>query len=236
MSRFGRRRIPRGALRDLRWWDRFLPNWNGVQSIHAHTPGVTIFTDVSGSSSKGIGGHLGSRENPDDFFASRIPRRHRKKSNLFKELWAVLTWAGTCVTLRVDNTGAVDGLNGGSLREAPSQSLLREIFLITLSLNFSILCIWIDSKSNYVADALSRFDMHRLRNFLPVFFNAQHTAFPRLPTAGLLGLTSQTLSPSISGTDLRAPLEESTILPVNRLSASLCANMGMLSFPPTLLV
>ncbi|KAJ6528846.1 hypothetical protein B0H19DRAFT_915629, partial [Mycena capillaripes] len=97
-----------------------------------------------------------------------------KKSILFKELWAVLhalrtwatpTWAGTCITLRVDNSGAVDGLNGGSLREAPSQSLLREIFLIALSLNFSIHCVWIDSKSNYVADALSRFDMYRLRNF-----------------------------------------------------------------------
>jgi hypothetical protein len=61
----------------------------------------------------------------------------------------------------VDNTGAIDELNGGSLREAPSQSLLREIFLIALSLNFSILCIWIDSKSHYVADALSRVDMYR---------------------------------------------------------------------------
>ncbi|KAJ7923909.1 hypothetical protein B0H13DRAFT_2316074 [Mycena leptocephala] len=103
MSRFGRRRIPGGALRDLRWWNRYLPDWKGIQSLHAHVPGVTIFTDASGSSSKGIGGHLGSRETPDDFFASPVPRRHRKKTILFKELWAVLhaprcwatpTWAG----------------------------------------------------------------------------------------------------------------------------------------------
>ncbi|KAJ7139364.1 hypothetical protein C8R44DRAFT_597898, partial [Mycena epipterygia] len=87
-----------------------------------------------------------------------------QKTILFKELWAVLhalrcwstpAWAGTCITLRVDNTGAVNGLNGGSLWEPPSQSLLHEIFLIALSLDFSIHCIWIDSKSNYVADALS---------------------------------------------------------------------------------
>ncbi|KAJ7691895.1 hypothetical protein B0H17DRAFT_934573, partial [Mycena rosella] len=68
-------------------------------------------------------------------------------------------WARTCVTLRVDSTGAFEGLNGGSLHKPASQSLLHEIFLITLSSNFSIRCVWIDSKSNYLADTLSRFDM-----------------------------------------------------------------------------
>ncbi|KAJ7629517.1 hypothetical protein DFH06DRAFT_967632, partial [Mycena polygramma] len=95
------------------------------------------------------------------------------KSILFKELWAMLhalrtwatpDWAGTCVTLHVDNTGAVSGLNSGSLKEAASQSLLREIFFLALSSNFSIDCVWIDSKSNYLADALSRFDMYRLHS------------------------------------------------------------------------
>ncbi|KAJ7927128.1 hypothetical protein B0H13DRAFT_1513788, partial [Mycena leptocephala] len=94
------------------------------------------------------------------------------KSILFKELWSVLhalriwatrDWAGTCVILRVDNTGAFDGLNGGSLREPASQSLLREIFLLALPSNFSINCVWIESKSNYLAEALSCFDMYRLR-------------------------------------------------------------------------
>ncbi|KAJ7612791.1 hypothetical protein DFH06DRAFT_967478, partial [Mycena polygramma] len=95
-----------------------------------------------------------------------------KKTILFKELWAVLhalrcwsssDWAGTCVILRVDNTGAVAGLNGGSLREPTSQALLREIFLLSLRFRFTIECTWIDSKSNYLADALSRFDLARLR-------------------------------------------------------------------------
>ncbi len=169
---------------------------------------------------------MGSREDPLDFFATRVPRRHRHKSILFKELWAVLhalrcwasqDWAGTLVTLRMDNTGAVSGLNGGSLDERPSQSLLREIFLIALSFNFSICCVWIDSKSNYLADALSRFDMLRLRSYLPSFFNSQPTPFPRLPTVGLLGSTSHQKSLSFSGMGSRLPLEGSMILPANCL-------------------
>lgn len=241
-SRFGRRRIPSDARRDLSWWARFLPTWNGIESIALPSSGVTIFTDASGSSNKGIGGHLGSRENSTDFFASRVPRRHRTKTILFKELWAVLhalrcwassSWAGTLVTLRVDNTGAVDGLNGGSLRERPSQALLREIFLLALSFNFSIHCVWISSKSNYLADALSRFDMYRLRPMLPAYFDAQPTPFPHLPPTGLLGLTSLSSSPSTFGMDSPLPLEASTILPASHSSALLAANMAAPFFRPT---
>lgn len=147
--------------------------------------------------------------------------------------WATPAWAGTCITLRVDNTGAVEGLNGGSLREASSQSLLREIFLIALSSNFSIQCVWIDSESNYVADALSRFDMFRLRNFLPVFFNNQCTAFPHLPTDGLHASTNRSSSHSTSGTASPPPLEESMILPANRSNASLAGSMAVPSSPCT---
>jgi hypothetical protein len=99
--------------------------------------------------------------------------------------WASPSWAGTCVILRVDNTGAVEGLNGGSLRERTSQALLRAIFLVSLHFRFTIQCIWIDSKSNYLADALSRFDLPRLRVQIPGFFAAQSTPFPRLPSHGL---------------------------------------------------
>ncbi|KAK7041108.1 hypothetical protein R3P38DRAFT_3179665 [Favolaschia claudopus] len=146
---------------------------------------------------------------PIDFFGMRVPRRHRGKSILFKELWAVLhalriwaspAWAGSRVLLRVDNTGGVAGLNGGSIREAPAQALLREVFLLALSFGFSISCVWVSSEQNYLADALSRFDMPRLRPLLPQFFASQRTAFPHLPPDGLNGSINHRSSPTSSGT------------------------------------
>lgn len=172
-SAFSVRRLPSAVKRDLQWWRSVARTWNGIHILRSERPTLHIYTDASGT--KGIGGTFQS-----NWFASRVPRRHRRRDIQFKELFAVqraiLTWGplfrGHHVSFHVDNQAVCEALNGLSNRSPPVMNLLRQILELACLFDFSFSSIWLSSASNAIADAASRFQYARLFNLAP-FLNRQ---------------------------------------------------------------
>jgi hypothetical protein len=112
-----RRRLTADMKADLRWWQRFLPSWNGIAIIRPARATLLLWTDASGND--GLGGYfLPSRtsaaiaaHNPaaelstcrctktvdlselswSSAFSKPHPRHHRHKHINYKEMLAILT-------------------------------------------------------------------------------------------------------------------------------------------------
>jgi len=159
-----RRRLSSEATRDLKWWFTFLRNWHGVRLIQQHRDNYFIYTDASGS--KGIGGWSGP-----DAFSTRMPRRHRNKHINWKEAYAVLyalaSWgeelSGSQVTIMCDNEAIVHAINKRTVR-GDAINPLQLIYLTAALYNIKIISCWLSSEENWIADALSRFQVSRLAN------------------------------------------------------------------------
>lgn len=76
-------KITKHARRDMLWWVIFLHHWSRISIIQMSRPTHQVWTDASGT--KGIGSIYG-----DQLFATRVPRRHRKKHINWKEMFAIL--------------------------------------------------------------------------------------------------------------------------------------------------
>jgi hypothetical protein len=110
-----RRRLTAEMKADLRWWQRFLPSWNGIAIIRPARATLLAWTDASGHD--GLGGYflpsrsLGAANNPaaelsnclctstadistltwSSAFSKPHPRHHRHKHINYKEMLAILT-------------------------------------------------------------------------------------------------------------------------------------------------
>jgi hypothetical protein len=166
-----RRLLPK-ATTDLRWWTTFLRNWSGKRLIRQNRRIIHVYTDASGT--KGIGGWWGRHA-----FSSRMPRRHRGKHINWKEAYAILfalakwgsNWEGCQITFMCDNSTVVGAVNKKSVH-GNAINPLQLVFLAAALYDIEICCYWLASKDNWIADALSRFTLHKLANFqLDKLFN-----------------------------------------------------------------
>jgi len=187
--RHANRRLSAEAKRDLKWWLVLLNNWSGIRIIRHHRPSYFIYTDASGS--KGIGGWWGPKA-----FSTRIPRRHRTKHINWKEAYAILfslaLWgnqlSGSSITFMCDNSSIVDAINNKSIR-GPAINPLQLILLTAALHDIEINACWLSSEENWIADALSRFNLARLANFqLDKLFN-----LPRRQSGSPISLLKQKL-------------------------------------------
>ena len=80
--------------RDLRWWQSFLPRWNGIKILRSLTsrPSSHIWTDASGN--WGIGGFRlrAFGDEPHEVFSQRYTTKYRNRNAdiQVKEMDAVL--------------------------------------------------------------------------------------------------------------------------------------------------
>jgi hypothetical protein len=167
-TRLGKQRLTLAAKRDLKWWNTFLPIWTGIAAIDPPRNTVTIATDASGK--KGIGGIWFARQK---LFSTRIARKYRPLHINWKETYAVLYafaawgehWKGQSVVILCDNEAVVAGINKRTIR-GKAIDPLQDIFLIAASYDIAVRAVWIPSKENAIADALSHFDLKRLTNLV----------------------------------------------------------------------
>ena len=178
-----RRRLSSHAMDDLRWWNTFLPTWNGITLIRTVRHEIRIWTDASGT--RGLGGYyLQPSDDPlpqqwkmltwDTAYSKPIPRHHRGKDINYKEMLAVLTafrsWnteiAGHKVVLHTDNTAVFHGLQKSSMK-GKAMIPLREVKLLCAQLDIELTLRWVPTKENLIADLLSRRDFGKLANFAP---------------------------------------------------------------------
>jgi len=171
-------RITTPMARDLAWWHHFLPRWNGIKVLRSVASRSTsyIWTDASGS--WGIGGYWIPSENspPVDVFSERYSTRVRRRAlhinvhEMRAVRHALRLWlphlCGGRVIIYGDNAAVVAGLNKGSIRGGP-MAPLRDIAMLLALNDILIEAIWIDTKSNDLADLLSRGRYETIANKYP---------------------------------------------------------------------
>jgi hypothetical protein len=147
-----------------------LPHWSGILMINPARPRIVIHNDASGV--KGIGGWWDKHH----AYSTRLPKRHRNKLIAWKEAYAVLfafaewgeSWRGHTVVIMCDNTVVVNGINARSVR-GEAIDPLQLLFLTAALYDIEISCQWLSSKDNWIADALSRFEIHKIADIFPQF-------------------------------------------------------------------
>jgi hypothetical protein len=152
---------------DLEWWQQFLPQFNGQTELIPSKP--LSFDDVStdASSSFGYGAFI-----LGDYFSLSFAQAASQFSEPIHihELYAVLLLCrlfsaalrGLHIRLHIDNTIVVAIINKGTAKGATGPRMMEyvcHIFWLSARHNFRLTSIYITSKNNSLADALSRGDL-----------------------------------------------------------------------------
>ena len=171
-------RISKGMLEDMRVWKRFLRNFNGITYIPPSrwftNKDLQLFLDSAGA------GHFRA----GCYFADRWsyfpwPREWESSSALkdlsFLEMVPVLLalylWgpnlANKKVSFNIDNEALVWVRNKQSSKSKRLMQLVRPFVQLSMSYNIVFKAVHIASKSNCIADAISRQQWKRFRVLAP---------------------------------------------------------------------
>jgi hypothetical protein len=209
-----RRRLTADMKADLRWWQRFLPSWNGIAIIHPARETLPLWTDASGN--EGLGGYyLPTDTAPlkeltwSSAFSKPHPRHHRHKHINYKEMLAILTafrlwlpkFSSKHIAIHTDNTAVYHGLNKRSIR-GPAMEPLREITLLAALHDITFFAHWIPTSENILADLLSRRQFAKIADLCPLLAQNLQPTQPSSTThlkTGTPMLASLGLQPAISG-------------------------------------
>jgi hypothetical protein len=178
--------------KDLDWWLRFLPEWQGTAAIPTRdwTAQTTIKFNTDASTGQGMGAVFGKQWvshmwSPDEL---KLAQREEKLSAPFLELAAIAiaidvwgsTWSGERVTVFCDCMPVVAILNKGSSRSDAMVALLRSITSIAIHHNFEIRAAHVPGRDNLHCDLLSR-------NQVEAFLKSSGTSalYRRTPPHGL---------------------------------------------------
>ena len=164
---------------DIKWWNEFLPDWNGVsviQQAFVSSEDLQLFTDAS---DLGIGGVFG-----DKWFYSPLrddwsPQACDINCREMLALWAAVTswghlWVNKQIVIFSDNQAVVDVWKKGVAKHPRMLKLLRSIFFYAARNNINIMVRHIPGLLNTDADLLSRLQVHE--------FLLQHPSAEREPT------------------------------------------------------
>ena len=152
--------------RDIYWWSRFMPIYNGVSLIpvpHCAETGSVLVTDACLTGCGGFNHYNG------EYFHAEFPERVRAQDvhiNVL-ELWAIMVaikiWGpqlkGSRFRMQCDNTVAVAAMNMARIRCRAAQALMREISYLCAIYEIEAFTVHIDGLKNEIADALSRWHL-----------------------------------------------------------------------------
>ena len=167
------------ARADIRWWDSFLPSWNGVAMFldpeWTAADSLQLYTDASGS--LGFGAYFNSTWFRGDWQPhQRLPLRSIQWQELFAIVAAASTWGHLWSGLRIhfhcDNLPIVQAWARQSAKHPDLMRLLQTLFLVAAQHSFTIRLSHLPGRLNSIADALSR-------NNLPLFFTLAPQADPQ---------------------------------------------------------
>ena len=167
-------RITQGASRDLKMWLVFLQSFNGSAIIPdqfwCEDRDLQFFTDASGVI--GFGGFFRG-----NWFQGRWPEKCKSEKHsiawleFFPVVVAIVVWGrllkGKRVIIRSDNAAVVAIINKQSSKCPEIMKLVRFFVLQCLKDNVVFSARHIPGVKNNIADALSRFQMDRFREYAP---------------------------------------------------------------------
>lgn len=174
------RKIPRSAIRDIKWFNIFLSEFNGVSLIPAMEwgePDMVIATDAS---LVGCGGVCGV-----EYFHSVFPpeiadkRCHISELEMLTVAAGVKLWADRCkgkkITIFCDNEATVCAINSGRVRNNMMEACLRELAYTSARAGCELRAIHIPGVYNRLPDFLSRWALGV--EFRHKFFRATSSAW-----------------------------------------------------------
>jgi hypothetical protein len=156
---------------DLHWWLAFASSWNGkgffLERSWTPSPAFQLFTDAS---DHGYGAYWTGR-----WLSSTWPPLYSHYDIQWKELYAVVAaaqawgalWARKRLLVHCDNQAVVHVWRTGTTKHKALMSLVRTLFFIAASNNFTITLQHIQGADNGIADALSRSQLLRFRSLAP---------------------------------------------------------------------
>ena len=179
-------RLNREFRSDLAWWRLFTSEWNGVSFLMppSQLPGKELTTDASGS--WGCGAWHGNRWFQlawnDASLQLPITVKELLPIILACKLWGI-EWSGQCIRCHCDNQAVVANLRSRTSRDRHCLHMLRALAFIEARYGFHLQPLYISTRSNHLADDLSR---NNLSSFLLKVPDANRV--PDNPSPSLLGL------------------------------------------------
>lgn len=164
-------RLSKEIRADIQWWLHFAHRWNGTSFFLEHqwtpSPAFQLYTDAS---QLGYGCYWQGH-----WLNGTWDRHHMKRDIQWKELFAILIaanawgsqWSGKRLLVHCDNHAVVDIWRSGTCKQAALMQLVRSLFFTAANCNFTLLIQHIEGTNNAIADALSRFQLHRFRLLAP---------------------------------------------------------------------
>ena len=145
--------------KDLSWFLKFLPKFNGITYIHkAEIPeNQTLYIDASLTGLGGVWNHQVYATTIFDVYDTTLKIVHLEMLNLdiVLKLWA-RDWAHSTVRFFCDNLAVVQVVRTGKTRDNMLALCLRNIWLITASHDIDLHIDHIQGRANRIADLLSR--------------------------------------------------------------------------------
>jgi hypothetical protein len=160
----GRSRVTDDFKGDIKWWNEYLPTFNGIaliSTVRWSQPDEVVASDACLS---GCGATCGK-----EFFHKEFPELVLRKNwhinalELLSLIVALTVWAkklsGTRATVLCDNMATVWVINTGKTRDKVMQLLLRELCYITATNKFEVFAQHIPGVENRLPDMLSRWSI-----------------------------------------------------------------------------
>lgn len=162
-----RRKLCAHAREDVRWWQEFLPHWNGKSMIleadWTDAADIFLFTDAC---DKGYGAVCGDQWFQGLWSEQQLAAAHVEKrtSMPYLELHALVhavsvwapKWRGKRITFRCDAIAAVGAIQTMCSNKDNMADLLRLLHTLAATHGFEFRVLHIAGERNVVADALSR--------------------------------------------------------------------------------
>lgn len=160
------------ARADIKWWQDFLPGWNGVSlMLQPHWESsldLDLYTDASGS--LGFGAYF-----QGSWFCGTWSKQQLLQSIQWKELFAILAAAATWgklwhrkrILIHCDNQAIVQIWQTKKPKHKALTKLCRKLFFLAAKNNYTVNLKHIPGSSNELADALSRQQVSRFHNLAP---------------------------------------------------------------------
>lgn len=171
-------RINSSIKEDLRVWEQFLANFNGISVISSPTltsdSYLQLYTDSAGGTKGGFGiyfaGSWAHASWPHSWSLSDIVR-DMTFLELFPVYVAIVLWspqlANKRILFHIDNSAVVQVINSATSKSHRVMKIVRKLVLITLQHNITIQAQYIPSKRNVIADSISRSQWRRFRHLAP---------------------------------------------------------------------
>lgn len=168
LPRSGSHKVPKDLLKDVAWWEKFLPIYNGISmmSVEEWSEPDSIF--ASDACLVGCGAWYAEKQL---FFHTEFPKFIKQLKlhiNALEMLTIVVSaklwgkfWSGRKILVKCDNESTVIIINTGRSRDPFLQACLRELILMAGRHSFEIRACHIPGVSNRIPDELSRWSLSK---------------------------------------------------------------------------